>query len=239
MKTGADKARGIQIRLLGELALLRNGRALPLPPSKKTRALLAYLAVIGKPQLREHLCTLLWDGPDDPRAQLRWSLSKLRPLLDEGKVRRLRADRERIALDVGDVDIDVEGIRAATHQGLADITTEALADLAARFGGTFLDGMDLSSCYRFHAWCIAQREQLHAEHVTVVTALIDRLRASPDQALGYARTLLALDPLAESSHITVVRLLRDLGRTREALEQYERWRQLLAHELGGKPSREM
>jgi|SRR5450631_2433210 len=49
---GAGKARGLQIRLLGELALLRHGRALPLPPSKKTRALLAYLAVTGKPQLR-------------------------------------------------------------------------------------------------------------------------------------------------------------------------------------------
>jgi DNA-binding SARP family transcriptional activator/tetratricopeptide (TPR) repeat protein len=238
MKTGTGKERGLQIRLLGELALLRNGRVLPLPPSKKTRALLAYLAATGKPQLREHLCTLLWDGPDDPRAQLRWSLSKLRSLLDEGKLRRLRADRERIALDVGDLAIDVEGIRAATRQGLAEITTPTLSELALRFAGTFLDGLELSSCYRFHAWCVAQREQLHAEHVTVVTTLIERLRASPEQALGHARTLLALDPLAESSHITVVRLLKDLGRTREALEQYERCRQLLAHELGGKPSRE-
>lgn len=227
------------MRLLGELALLRQGHALPLPPSKKTRALLAYLAVTGKAQLREHLCSLLWDGPDDPRAQLRWSLSKLRPLLDDGRLRRLRADRERIAFDIEDVDIDVEGIRVATRPGLADLTTESLADLAARFAGTFLDGLDLSSCYRFHAWCIAQREQMHAEHVTVVTTLIDRLRAYPDQALVHARTLLALDPLAESSHITVVRLLKELGRTREALDQYERWRQLLAHELGGKPSREM
>ena len=239
MKTAAGKERGLQVRLLGELALLRNGRALPLPPSKKTRALLAYLAATGKPQLREHLCTLLWDGPDDPRAQLRWSLSKLRSLVDEGKLRRFRADRERISLDVGDVDIDVEGIRAATRQGLAEISTEALTKLALRFAGTFLDGLDLPGCYRFHAWCVAQREQLHAEHVTVVTTLIDRLRASPEQALGHARTLLALDPLAESSHITVVRLLKDLGRTREALEQYERCRQLLARELGGKPSREL
>ena len=241
MKTGAGKDRGLQIRLLGEMALYRNGRALPLPPSKKTRALLAYLAATGKPQLREHLCTLLWDGPDDPRAQLRWSLSKLRPLVDEGKLRRLRADRERIALDVGDVDLDIEGVRAAARQGLTEITTEALNELASRFAGTFLDGLDLSSCYRFHAWCVAQREQMHAEHVTVVTMLIDRLRACacPEQALPHARTLLALDPLAESSHITVVRLLDELGRTREALEQYERCRQLLAHELGGKPTREM
>jgi len=243
MKAGVGKASGLQIRLLGELALLRHGRALPLPPSKKTRALLAYLAVTGKPHLREHLCELLWDGPDDPRAQLRWSLSKLRPLLDdgkpEGKAQRLRADRERIALDLGDIDMDVAGIRSTTRQGLADLPTAVLANLAGRFAGNFLDGMDLSTCYRFHAWCIAQREQIHAEHVAVVTTLIARLQASPERALGHARTLLSLDPLAESSHITVVRLLKELGRTREALEQYERWRQLLVHELGGKPSHEM
>ena len=37
---------------------------------------------MGGSHRRERLCALLWEGPDDPRAQLRWSLSKLRPLLD-------------------------------------------------------------------------------------------------------------------------------------------------------------
>ena len=35
----------ITINVLGELTVLRDGAVVPLPPSKKTRALLAYLAV--------------------------------------------------------------------------------------------------------------------------------------------------------------------------------------------------
>src|SRR5712692_10466262 len=85
----------LEIRLLGKLDVLRDGRPLPLPPSKKTRALLAYLATSARPQMRAHLCELLWDGPDDPRAALRWSLTKIRPLLDEEGATRLVADHER------------------------------------------------------------------------------------------------------------------------------------------------
>ena len=39
---------GVEIRLFGELAVLRDGRPVALPASKKTRALLAYLAATGK-----------------------------------------------------------------------------------------------------------------------------------------------------------------------------------------------
>src|SRR4051812_25505294 len=83
----------LSVRLMGQVALSR-GAAVPLPASKKTRALLGYLIASRSSQPRQRLCDLLWDGPDDPRAALRWSLTKLRPLLDEpGKV-RLVADRE-------------------------------------------------------------------------------------------------------------------------------------------------
>jgi DNA-binding SARP family transcriptional activator len=239
MTAETGKARGLRIRLLGELAVFRHGVAMALPPSKKTRALLAYLAATGKPQLREQLCGLLWDGPDDPRAQLRWSLAKLRPLLDEAKLRRLRADREHIALDMNDVSVDLASVDKLAQGDLSALDTEGLVVLADGFAGSFLDGLELSGCYRFHAWCVAQRERLQAMHVRVVSLLIERLRATPAAALPHARALLALDPLAESSHIALVRLLGESGRPREAMEQYERWRQLLAHELGGKPSREM
>ena len=83
-------ADGLEIRLLGELEVWRDGAALALPQSKKTRALLAYLALQRAPQRRDALCELLWEMPDDPRAALRWSLTKIRPLLnDEGR----RTDR--------------------------------------------------------------------------------------------------------------------------------------------------
>src|SRR5918998_6181267 len=88
----------LTIRLLGEMTVLRGGEALPLPPSKKTRALLAYLVATGRPQRRERLCTLLWELPDDPRGALRWSLSKLRALVDEADgPARILADRETVS----------------------------------------------------------------------------------------------------------------------------------------------
>src|ERR671914_1623188 len=85
------------IRLLGELQLVgRDGRAVALPASRKTRALLGYLIATGQSHRRERLCDLLWDGPDDPRAELRWSVSKLRPIVNEPGATRLVSDREQI-----------------------------------------------------------------------------------------------------------------------------------------------
>jgi hypothetical protein len=51
----------LEIRVLGEFAVLRNGENVCLPPSRKTRALLAYLAVTNHPQHRDRLCTMFWD----------------------------------------------------------------------------------------------------------------------------------------------------------------------------------
>ena len=73
----------IEVRLLGEFELRRGGEAIPLPASRKTRALLAYLLLTGKPVRRDRLCEIFFDIPDDPRGALRWSLSKIRALLGD------------------------------------------------------------------------------------------------------------------------------------------------------------
>src|SRR5205085_12381858 len=86
----------LALRVLGGLDVERGGARLELPPSKKTRALLGYLAIEQREHTRDQLCSFLFDGPDDPRGALRWSLSRLRPLLDDKDAERLRADRERV-----------------------------------------------------------------------------------------------------------------------------------------------
>src|SRR3954447_2339533 len=97
---------GLEIRLLGNLQVLRGGCPQPLPAAKKTRAVLGYLVATGMPHLRERLCDLLWEGPDDPRADLRWSLTRLRPLLNNAAMPRLVADRERVTFEARDTVID-------------------------------------------------------------------------------------------------------------------------------------
>src|SRR5688572_14265008 len=105
----------LELRLLGEPALIRNGEACALPASRKTRALLVYLATTRRPQRRDHLCSLLWDLPDDPRGALRWSLSKLRGLIDDPDRPRLIADGEQISLDLQGVAVDLDALRACAQ----------------------------------------------------------------------------------------------------------------------------
>ena len=49
----------LQIKVLGELAVVRDAQEIVLPASKKTRALLAYLALANRRQRRDYLCQLL------------------------------------------------------------------------------------------------------------------------------------------------------------------------------------
>ena len=74
----------LRIRILGPLEIRRDGAVLPLPASRKVRALLAYLALAPREASRSQLCELLWDVPTDPRGELRWCLSKIRRLVDDG-----------------------------------------------------------------------------------------------------------------------------------------------------------
>src|ERR1700682_750615 len=85
----------LRVSVLGSLAVLRHRTRMQLPPSKKTRALLAYLAVTARPHSRDRLCAMFWAVPDDPRAALRWSLTRLRPLIDDPDCRRIIDDRAR------------------------------------------------------------------------------------------------------------------------------------------------
>ena len=76
------------------------------PPSRKVRALLAYLAMAARPVSREKLCELLWDVADDPRSELRWCLSKLRPLVDRPTTTRIVADRKQVSIEPSSLDVD-------------------------------------------------------------------------------------------------------------------------------------
>src|SRR5262249_50176842 len=103
----------LHISVLGNLAVQCDRTRIELPRSKKTRALLAYLAVTARPHRRERLCAMFWSVPDDPRAALRWSLSRLRPLVDQPDRRRIVADREEVGMDLSHVRVDLLSLRSA------------------------------------------------------------------------------------------------------------------------------
>jgi hypothetical protein len=132
-----------RVLLLGPLQVVQNGTELPLPPSRKVRALLAYLALAPRPVTRERLCELLWDVADDPRSELRWCLSKLRALIDAPTTTRLVADRERVRIDTNSLDIDAISVARRAQMTLTSGSPRDLQSLRALFRGDFLEGLSV------------------------------------------------------------------------------------------------
>lgn len=147
----------IDVKLFGEFQVSLDGTVVELPPSKKARALLAYLIITARPQRREHLCELFWDTPNDPKGSLRWALSKLRSAFPESLKHRVTADRERISIDLADVNIDLATIESLLESQLS----AKAAFLAAKqtLNRPFLEGLELSNLEQFSAWLTAKRSE--------------------------------------------------------------------------------
>jgi len=229
---------GLRIRLLGEIGIEREGAPVALPASRRTRALLGFLVAGGARHSREALCDLLWEGPDDPRAALRWSLAKLRPLVNDER-ERLCADRDWVwFLDEG-ASVDVRRLSALIPANLNGLPIDEIERAAATLRGEFLYGLALPACYRFHHWREAEQERWGALRKAVLAAALARLEDSADRALPYARELVALDPLAEAAHAGLVRLLAAAGRQKDAVDHYDHARALLERELDAPLSGEL
>jgi DNA-binding SARP family transcriptional activator len=225
----------LELRFLGDLEVVRGGQSLPLPPSRKTRALLAYLALNERSFRREHLCELLWEVPDDPRGSLRWSLSKLSRLVDDEDCQRIVADRSHVRFNTDGVEIDVLSLRSLVGGKLSELSTDALEQAAKQFGGRFLEGLELSNFHEFHAWCIAEREQSIQAQIDLLTEIVERKRDEPEAALPYARSLVTNSPYSETARESLIRLLVTAGRSQEAKQQYALGARMLK-EIGAQPT---
>ena len=184
----------LEIRLLGEIEVTREGQRLTLPQSRKTLALLAYLALTGRRQRRDQLCGVLWERPDDPRAALRWSLSKLRPLVDDATAKRIVSNRDSVAFEPNDALVDILAIRESCAAGMGRLTTERLQELAGMFRGDLLEDLELADCREFEAWRLAQREEAETLRIRILQRLVERLTEQPEQALPFARKLVEVAP---------------------------------------------
>jgi len=225
----------VELRFLGDFEVRRNGRALPLPPSKKTRALLAYLCLQSRRFRREHLCDLLWEIPDDPRGSLRWSLSKLRRLVEDGKHSPIVADRMSVGFDSVGVSIDVRELHELVASDLKKVPSQDLEAAAERYRGNFLEGLEFSNFHEFHTWCLAEREQALRDRAALLTEIVRRLLDEPERALPYARSLVGLFPYEEGYRATLIRLLNGARQLAEAEEQYQLGVRMLK-EIGVQPS---
>ncbi len=240
----SHQAAAITIELLGGLTVQLYGRPLTIFKSRKTEALLVYLACGARPYARDELAAFLWDDSDPTQAQanLRKTLSELRQHLGEF----LLIDRHTIALKPNSYVLDVAEFQAligakAGHSSRAGYVDVAHFERAmALYKGDFLAGFFLRESYTFEEWAAIKREQLRLTAVTALETLVTHHLHHRQYARGiqYANHLLAMDPLHEASHRLLMRLLARSGQRSAALAHYTRCEQILAAELAVQPQPE-
>jgi len=191
---------GLELRLLGPLRLLRAGAAVPLPPSRKVRMLIAYLSLASHPVSRERLCELLWQVPNDPRSELRWCLSKLRGLFDGPGRSRVVADEGRVALDLGDCSVDALSLIEAGRKGAGSLSAGELATLSAASGGDFLEGLGADGSPDLQHWLAARRSEFRSLRAEIVAEIGRRSTPGTAQGLAAARDWLENAPLDAAAH---------------------------------------
>src|SRR5690606_27937552 len=159
-----------------------------------------------RPQRRERRCEMFWEIPDDPRGALRWSLSKIRQIVDDGKEGVLEADRNTVRLNKDGIVLDIAPLRTLDSRGVETLDTETLEALARAFRGRFLDDLSLPRCPEFEAWRTATGDELDVTRLRLLRVLVDRLAEEPVRALPHAHALHALQPDDDALRAEIRRL---------------------------------
>lgn len=197
-----------------------DGNPVALPPSRRTRSLLAFLAITARPHRRDRLCEIFWQAPDDPRGALRWSLSKIRSLVNDSESERLLTDRERVTLLTQDIVIDIHS--AASKVEDSSTTLIELLNINTQLEEPFLDGENLPEQELFEQWLGGEKKEIER----VRGKLMARLSRHPDVAvpeqLDWARKWHAMEPYNPKAASQLLAHMNALEQTKEAEELRER-----------------
>ncbi|MDX1689014.1 MAG: BTAD domain-containing putative transcriptional regulator, partial [Candidatus Promineifilaceae bacterium] len=221
----------LDLYLFGNPRLERDKRALKVR-RRKSVALLAYLAVTGRPHNRDALATMLWPEHDQSgaRANLRRELSRLKRAIGG---ENLEADRTQARISPeGNLWNDVVTFRtylqeAQEHEPagepLCEACAETVAQAVALYRDDFMAGFTLPDCPEFDEWQFFEAEGLRQSLAGALQLLIDRHVAEGtfDRAIEYGRRWVALDSLHEPAHRHLMKLYAWAGQQAAALRQYE------------------
>ena len=223
------------IRLLGGFEA-RVGDAPPATfPTKKARALLAYLALHpGMAHSRDEIADLLWGdrGDEQARGSLRRTLSDLRKVLPLSETGWLVSDGDAVMLDAEGIRVDVADFERLAAEG----STAAMEQAAALYSGELLAGFGLNE-QSFEAWLRAERERLRTLALKTLGKLLGKYDANnaSEDGIRSAIRMLAIDPANETAHRALMAIYAREGRRGEALRQYQSCRDVLMRELSVLP----
>jgi len=226
----ATHAPALRLRLIGTMEAATSTGASVLPPGRKTKALLAVVALFApRPVSRAKLADLLWGRRPElqARASLRQEIHRLGEALEPLGTEVLHVTRDHVALWPGLVWTDVGELREASGADAAPL---------ALMNGTLLDGLDGVDA-TFDAWLRAERERL-GDHVRGLAELRLGAQVEPEAVITAARQLLTIDRAHEGAWRALMRAYAARGERGMAVEAYERCRVALATVRDATPSAE-
>jgi predicted ATPase len=233
----------LRVRLLGAFSVSLDGEPVEGLESARLQSLFAYLVLHrDTPHLRQQLAFLFW--PDSSEAQarnnLRQTLHTLRQaspsldgvLLADNRTLRWSHDAS-IHLDVAEFESELALAETASRQNDPNVMLAALEQAIALYTGDLLP-----SCY--DTWITAEREAFRQHYLGALRQVIHSFDAQRRhaQAIGYARRLIAHDPLDEATYRGLMRLLAAVGDRAGAARAYQECVAALQRELGIAPSQE-
>ncbi|MFD9546711.1 BTAD domain-containing putative transcriptional regulator [Nocardia salmonicida] len=227
----------VVVGVLGVIAIRRDEAMIALPGAR-ARLLLAALAVHpGRARSAQALIGEVW-GEQPPRAPmnaLHTQVSRLRAMLPDGAL-EIGPAGYRLTLPADSVDLTAVAAlarRADEHLAEGDTAGSLAAIALARTlwrGEPGADLPDSTPADDLRAAAVDLRRRLDHTELTAHTARRDFAAALP-----LARAAAATNPLDESAHSTLIRLLAAAGRTNDALEVFAAYRLRLIEELGADP----
>lgn len=228
-----------QLLTLGRLTLLTpDGREEEsLATQRRKLALLAVVAMAGRPISRDVLLEMFWGDQDEARARhsLSNALSHLRRILGRDSIVPHQADvalRAQLALTV-----DAHELARAVEAG-------ETGRAVALYEGTFLEGIYVDGSPTFEQWVDRERARTEGLFLRAVQAEGARLVALGDHeaaAMVGARWL-AAEPLSTDGALLRLRALTASGTRdadRRALAAYDALAVMLQEEFGRRPAREV
>lgn len=199
---------------------------------RATERLLAYLALQPVPVPRQRVAAALWPDASDQR-----SLGCLRSALWRVRTASrslLQPDNGRLGLAPGTA-IDTSRLCSLARRLVADGLTDVAAGVPMElFGAELLPGWD-------EEWVDLERERLRQLSLRGLDALSRRhLEAGQVfEALEAAWRAIALEPLRETAHQTLIDAYLAEGNVGEAVRELRSFEALLDRELGIAPSPEL
>jgi DNA-binding SARP family transcriptional activator len=220
----------LEIRLLGQFELRRDGAGVFLP-SRHAQSLLAYLVLsAGTAHRRESLAGLLWPDADEDNARksLRHALWRIRKTIepDQAAAPCLLSDELAVSFNAGaDYWLDV-----ATLARDSDTLQERIEAVAV-YRGELLPGF-------YDDWVILERERLEALLQLKMQRLLERLVEEHRWAdvVEWGERWAALGNAPEPGFRALMRAHAELGDRSRVAAVYQRCREALFNDLGVEPS---